>query len=222
MINGLGVRRLGRGRHRGRGGDARPAAVHAHARGVGFELTGELPAGATATDLVLTVTQILRKEGVVDKFVEFFGPGVSSMKLADRATIGQHGARVRGHDGLLPHRRARRWTICAAPAARRPKCNWSSATPRSSSCSAPTAARRRRVTPRCCSSTWARSSRAWPGPSGRRTACRWTAMKESFRKALAGARSNERGFALDRSGRRAHGHRGRQRPQPTRSATAPW
>ena len=46
---------------------------------VGFELTGSLPPGATATDLVLTVTQILRKEGVVGKFVEFFGPGLSNM-----------------------------------------------------------------------------------------------------------------------------------------------
>jgi aconitate hydratase len=54
---------------------------------VGFELTGELKAGVTATDLVLTVTQILRKVGVVDKFVEFFGVGVSRMSLADRATI---------------------------------------------------------------------------------------------------------------------------------------
>ncbi|MBI1901227.1 MAG: aconitate hydratase AcnA [Planctomycetia bacterium] len=54
---------------------------------VGFKLTGRLPPGATATDLVLTCTQILRAEGVVNKFVEFFGPGVSSMGLADRATI---------------------------------------------------------------------------------------------------------------------------------------
>ncbi len=54
---------------------------------IGFELSGELPSGATATDLVLTVTEILRKEGVVGKFVEFFGPGVSKMSLADRATI---------------------------------------------------------------------------------------------------------------------------------------
>ncbi len=54
---------------------------------VGFELTGELAAGATATDLVLTVVEILRNEGVVDKFVEFFGAGVSRMSLADRATI---------------------------------------------------------------------------------------------------------------------------------------
>ncbi len=54
---------------------------------VGFELTGALPAGATATDLVLRVTEILRKEGVVNKFVEFYGEGVSHMTLADRATI---------------------------------------------------------------------------------------------------------------------------------------
>jgi aconitate hydratase len=54
---------------------------------IGFQLTGRIPPGATATDLVLTVTQILRKEGVVGKFVEYFGPGVASMKLADRATI---------------------------------------------------------------------------------------------------------------------------------------
>ena len=54
---------------------------------VGFELTGKLPPGATATDMVLTVTEILRKEGVVGKFVEFYGDGVSKMKLADRATI---------------------------------------------------------------------------------------------------------------------------------------
>jgi aconitate hydratase len=54
---------------------------------IGFELTGRLPPGATATDLVLTVTEILRKEGVVGKFVEFFGDGVSQMSLPDRATI---------------------------------------------------------------------------------------------------------------------------------------
>ncbi|HTO07699.1 MAG TPA: aconitate hydratase AcnA [Myxococcota bacterium] len=54
---------------------------------VGFRMTGSLPAGATATDLVLTVTQMLRKHGVVEKFVEFFGPGVRSLSVADRATI---------------------------------------------------------------------------------------------------------------------------------------
>jgi aconitate hydratase len=55
---------------------------------IGFRLEGELPEGATATDLVLTVTEMLRKKGVVGKFVEFYGPGVAALALADRATIG--------------------------------------------------------------------------------------------------------------------------------------
>ncbi|PJF35170.1 MAG: aconitate hydratase AcnA [Candidatus Thermofonsia Clade 1 bacterium] len=54
---------------------------------IGFKLTGRLPEGTTATDLVLVITQILRKKGVVDKFVEFFGEGLSQMSLPDRATI---------------------------------------------------------------------------------------------------------------------------------------
>jgi aconitate hydratase len=54
---------------------------------IGFKLTGALPAGTTATDLVLTVTEMLRKKGVVDKFVEFFGDGLQGLPLADRATI---------------------------------------------------------------------------------------------------------------------------------------
>jgi aconitate hydratase len=55
---------------------------------VGFRLTGKLPPGTTATDLVLRITEMCRQKGVVGKFVEFFGPGVSSMSVADRATIG--------------------------------------------------------------------------------------------------------------------------------------
>ena len=55
---------------------------------VGFELNGKLAEGATATDLVLTVTEMLRKRGVVGKFVEFFGDGLDDLPLADRATIG--------------------------------------------------------------------------------------------------------------------------------------
>src|SRR5690348_11365616 len=55
---------------------------------IGFRLTGKLPEGATATDLVLTVTQMLRRKGVVGKFVEFFGPGLDELGLADRATVG--------------------------------------------------------------------------------------------------------------------------------------
>jgi aconitate hydratase len=69
---------------------------------VGFKITGELPAGATATDLVLTVTQILRKAGVVGKFIEFYGPGVSKMKLADRATIGNMAPEYGATMGFFP------------------------------------------------------------------------------------------------------------------------
>ncbi|HWB11728.1 MAG TPA: aconitate hydratase AcnA [Pirellulales bacterium] len=69
---------------------------------VGFELTGELRPGATATDLVLTVTQMLRKHGVVGKFVEFFGPGVSNMQLADRATIGNMAPEYGATIGFFP------------------------------------------------------------------------------------------------------------------------
>jgi len=69
---------------------------------IGFEITGQLPPGATATDLVLTVTQILRREGVVSKFVEFFGPGVSNMKLADRATIGNMAPEYGATMGFFP------------------------------------------------------------------------------------------------------------------------
>src|SRR5437868_1546892 len=69
---------------------------------IGFELTGQLPPGATATDLVLTVTQILRKEGVVNKFVEFCGPGLSKMSLADRATISNMAPEYGATIGFFP------------------------------------------------------------------------------------------------------------------------
>ncbi|MFN8499997.1 MAG: aconitate hydratase AcnA [Anaerolineae bacterium] len=88
MVNGLGV--LGWGV----GGIEAEAALLGQPMSmlipqvVGFRLTGKLPAGATATDLVLTVTEMLRKKGVVGMFVEFFGPGLHTLTLADRATIG--------------------------------------------------------------------------------------------------------------------------------------
>jgi aconitate hydratase len=88
MINGLGVLGWGVG-----GIEAEAAMLGQPVsmlipKVVGFKLSGELPAGATATDLVLTVTELLRKHGVVGKFVEFYGPGVANVALADRATIG--------------------------------------------------------------------------------------------------------------------------------------
>jgi aconitate hydratase len=69
---------------------------------VGMELVGELAPGATATDLVLTVTELLRKEKVVGKFVEFFGPGVSTMPVADRATIGNMSPEYGATMGFFP------------------------------------------------------------------------------------------------------------------------
>ena len=88
MVNGLGV--LGWGV----GGIEAEAAMLGQSvsmlipRVVGFKLTGEIPAGATATDVVLTITEMLRDHGVVGKFVEFYGEGVGSVPLANRATIG--------------------------------------------------------------------------------------------------------------------------------------
>ena len=69
---------------------------------IGFKLTGELAEGATATDLVLTVTQMLRKRGVVGKFVEFYGPGLDGMSLPDRATIANMAPEYGATMGFFP------------------------------------------------------------------------------------------------------------------------
>ncbi|MFL5279540.1 MAG: aconitate hydratase AcnA [Rhodopila sp.] len=69
---------------------------------IGFRLTGKLPEGTTATDLVLTVTQMLRKKGVVGKFVEFFGPGLDELGLPDRATIGNMAPEYGATCGFFP------------------------------------------------------------------------------------------------------------------------
>jgi len=69
---------------------------------IGFRLTGKLPEGATATDLVLTVTQMLRRKGVVGKFVEFFGPGLNDLALPDRATVGNMAPEYGATCGFFP------------------------------------------------------------------------------------------------------------------------
>ena len=69
---------------------------------IGFRMTGKLPEGATATDLVLTVTQMLRRKGVVGKFVEFFGPGLDELGLADRATVGNMSPEYGATCGFFP------------------------------------------------------------------------------------------------------------------------
>jgi aconitate hydratase len=102
MINGLGV--LGWGV----GGIEAEAAMLAEALSmlvpqvVGFRMTGGLPEGATATDLVLTVTERLRQVGVVGKFVEYFGPGLAALSVADRATIGNMSPEYGATCGFFP------------------------------------------------------------------------------------------------------------------------
>ena len=88
MINGLGVLGWGVGGIEAEAAMLGQPVTMLIPEVVGFKLTGSLPAGATATDLVLTVTEMLRRHGVVDKFVEFFGDGLANVPLADRATIG--------------------------------------------------------------------------------------------------------------------------------------
>ncbi|UKJ73668.1 aconitate hydratase AcnA [Azospirillum brasilense] len=102
MVNGLGV--LGWGV----GGIEAEAAMLGQPISmlipevVGFKLTGRLKEGTTATDLVLTVTQMLRKKGVVGKFVEFYGPGLDHLTLADRATIGNMAPEYGATCGIFP------------------------------------------------------------------------------------------------------------------------
>ena len=110
MVNGLGV--LGWGV----GGIEAEAAMLGQPLSmlvpqvVGFKLSGALPDGATATDLVLTVTEMLRKTGVVGKFVEYYGDGLTSLPLADRATIGNMSPEYGATCGFFPVDKSRSTT----------------------------------------------------------------------------------------------------------------
>src|SRR3954449_5808220 len=102
MVNGLGVLGWGVGGIEAEAGMLGQALSMLVPQVVGFKLSGALPDGATATDLVLTVTEILRKVGVVGKFVEYFGEGLSSLPLADRATIGNMSPEYGATCGFFP------------------------------------------------------------------------------------------------------------------------
>ena len=102
MINGLGVLGWGVG-----GIEAEAAMLGQPVsmlipQVVGLKLTGKLKEGSTATDLVLTITEMLRQEGVVGKFVEFYGPGLHTLALADRATIGNMSPEYGATCGIFP------------------------------------------------------------------------------------------------------------------------
>ena len=102
MINGLGVVGWGVGGIEAEAVMLGQAIYFLLPEVIGFKLTGELPEGATATDLVLRVTEMLRKKGVVDKFVEFYGPGISKLSLPDRATIGNMAPEYGATIGFFP------------------------------------------------------------------------------------------------------------------------
>jgi aconitate hydratase A / 2-methylisocitrate dehydratase len=102
MINGLGVLGWGVGGIEAEAAMLGQPLYMVTPEVVGFRLSGKLREGVTATDLVLTVTQMLRKKGVVEKFVEFFGPGLAEMSLADRATIANMAPEYGATCGFFP------------------------------------------------------------------------------------------------------------------------
>ncbi|MGH8269749.1 MAG: aconitate hydratase, partial [Steroidobacteraceae bacterium] len=102
MINGLGVLGWGVGGIEAEAAMLGQPVTMLIPQVIGFRLTGRLKPGATATDLVLTVTEILRKKGVVDKFVEYFGDGLASLPLADRATIANMAPEYGSTCGIFP------------------------------------------------------------------------------------------------------------------------
>ncbi|MFB6467755.1 aconitate hydratase AcnA [Cytobacillus sp. Hz8] len=102
MINGIGVLGWGVGGIEAEAGMLGQPSYFPVPEVVGVKLTGELPDGATATDLALKVTQVLRQQGVVGKFVEFFGPGVATLPLADRATVANMAPEYGATCGFFP------------------------------------------------------------------------------------------------------------------------
>src|SRR5205823_12300295 len=102
MINGLGVLGWGVGGIEAEAAMLGQPVSMVIPQVVGVKLTGKLREGATATDLVLTITEMLRKHGVVGKFVEYFGPGLQDLPLADRATSGNMSPEYGATCGIFP------------------------------------------------------------------------------------------------------------------------
>ena len=178
MINGLGVLGWGVG-----GIEAEAAMLGQPVsmlipQVVGFKLTGKLPEGATATDLVLTVTQMLRKKGVVGKFVEFFGPGLAELPLADRATIANMAPEY-GATWASSRSTRRRSPTCASPGGPRSRSQLVEAYCKEQGLFRTPRQRRSPSSPTRSSSTSAPSSRRSPARRARRTASRSPTSKTS-------------------------------------------
>ena len=180
---------------------------------IGFRLTGALPEGATATDLVLTVTQMLRKKGVVGKFVEYFGEASHNLTIEDQATIANMAPEYGATCGFFPVTQA---TIdyLAAHRPRRTAWRWSRPTPRRRACGASPAIRSR-CSPTCSSSTWPPSRPSLAGPK-----------RPQDRVPLSDAAGGLQGRAAPASSARTTTTAGQRVPVrgrgATTSATATW
>ena len=182
MVNGLGVLGWGVG-----GIEAEAAMLGQPVsmlipRVVGFKLTGEIKPGVTATDVVLTVTQMLRKHGVVGKFVEFYGEGVAEVPLANRATLGNMSPEFGSTAAIFPIDQE---TIDYLKfTGRKPKSSlrWSRPTPKSRACGTTPSTSRR--SPNTSSSTCPRWCRRSPGRSVRKTESSLSEAKSTFRKTI--------------------------------------
>ncbi len=191
MVNGLGVLGWGVGGIEAEAamlGQPMPMLIP---RVLGFKLHGALPEGATATDLVLTVTEMLRERGVVGMFVEFYGAGLASLPLADRATIGNMSPRVRLHLRDLPDRRRDTALPGALGAPARADRAGEGLRPRAGHV-ARRALRGAHVLRSRSSWIWGRWCRASPGLSVRRTASSLTDAKQAFGESLEGTRARLR------------------------------
>ena len=184
MINGLGV--LGWGV----GGIEAEAAMLGQPMSmlipqvVGFRLHGKLREGSTATDLVLTVTQMLRKKGVVGKFVEFFGPGVAALSLADRATIANMAPEYGATCGIFPVDDETLRYLRFSGRARRAGRAGRGLRARAGAVPRPRRTKEAVYTDVARARPRRRSSRASPGRSARRIASASTRRKKSFEEAL--------------------------------------
>ncbi len=220
MINGLGV--LGWGV----GGIEAEAAMLGQPismllpQVVGFKLGGELSEGATATDLVLTVTAMLRQRGVVGKFVEFFGPGLRTLGLADRATIGNMSPEFGSTCAIFP---VDSETLRYLEFTGRPTelIELVDAYARRQGLFHDRGTRRSRPSPRRWSSTWARSSRASRARSARRTGFRSRRQnRRSSRRCASSAQTPSRSSAIITTRRSPARFPPRTRPATTTTTSA--
>ncbi len=184
MINGLGVVGWGVGGIEAEAAMLGQPTVMLIPQVVGFRLHGTLPAAATATDVVLTVTADAAQEGRRRQVRRVLRPWAGEPLARRSRHDRQHGARVRGDDRASSPSTTRRWRTCASRAAIRRSSRWSRPTPRRRGCSA------RRPRPIRCSATasssiWRRSNRRSRARSGRRTVCPLKTAKAAWRTSLA-------------------------------------